>query len=78
MTERAIDTAIVIKNGSRKCEDIAVLLHEKKGFQIREQYNLGQIDFECCECQQPLIISYQKSVYLKHKPAGLVSSAAKN
>ncbi len=68
MTDRAINTAIVIKYGNRTTEDVSVLLNRENGFKVREQYNLGEIDFECCECKQSLIISYRYSVYLKHKP----------
>ncbi len=68
MTERTINTAIVVRNEKQTVENINTLLDGKVGFVIRDQYNSNQIDFICCECGQRLIISYQKSVYLKHNP----------
>ena len=69
MAEKAIHTAISIVNGYRKIENIYELLRGRKGFEVRTQFNTQNIDFECCECEQSLCISYiDTNVYLKHKP----------
>ena len=68
MSERAIETAIVIRNEKHKKENITDLLKGKNGFEIRRQHNSDLIAFECCECGQTLITSYNHCVYLKHKP----------
>ena len=70
MKEISIDTAVVIREETREALAVADLLKGANGIEIRKQYASGEVDFECCECWQPLKVGISKygKVFLMHFP----------
>lgn len=70
MKEIYIDSAVVIREETRKALPVADLLKGANGIEIRKQYASGEVDFECCECWQPLKVGISKygKVFLMHFP----------